>query len=169
MKVDTAWKAFRYGVFSSPNTGKYGPEKTLYLDTFHAVKIKQYYHIIELCWRRNFGFVLHGKICKRRVTKTLDYGIGDLTRYLPIHIMYEKLGANFCSVLLNAHILIGCNMTSKAVTKKDRYKSKYIFTGIRSNWRNKFSTTIRGAFSKGCFTYCKMYSIWWGEIQKLHR
>ena len=26
----------RYGVFS-PNAGKYGPEKTLYLDTFHAV------------------------------------------------------------------------------------------------------------------------------------
>ena len=72
MKVNTAWKAFRYGVFSGPNTGKYGPEKTLYLDTFHAVKIKQYYHIIEWCWRRNFGFVLHGKICKRRVTKTLD-------------------------------------------------------------------------------------------------
>ena len=34
----------KYGVFSgpyfpvfSPNTGKYGPEKTPYLDTFHAV------------------------------------------------------------------------------------------------------------------------------------
>ena len=36
----------KYGVFSgpyfpvfSPNTGKYGPEKTPYLDTFHAVTI----------------------------------------------------------------------------------------------------------------------------------
>ena len=35
----------KYGVFSgsyfsifSPNTGKYGPEKTPYLNTFHAVK-----------------------------------------------------------------------------------------------------------------------------------
>ena len=28
---------FKYGLFSSPNTGKYGPEKTPYLDTFHAV------------------------------------------------------------------------------------------------------------------------------------
>ena len=27
-----------FSVFS-PNTGKYGPEKTLYLDTFHAVKL----------------------------------------------------------------------------------------------------------------------------------
>ena len=40
----TAWKVLKYGVFSGPyfpvlrlNTEKYGPEKTLYLDTFHAV------------------------------------------------------------------------------------------------------------------------------------
>ena len=40
----TAWKVSKYGVFSGPyfplfglNTGKYGPEKTPYLDTFHAV------------------------------------------------------------------------------------------------------------------------------------
>ena len=37
-------KVSKYGVFSgpyflvfSPNTGKYGPEKTPYMDTFHAV------------------------------------------------------------------------------------------------------------------------------------
>ena len=29
----------KYGVFSGLNTGKYGPEKTPYLDTFHAVKV----------------------------------------------------------------------------------------------------------------------------------
>ena len=34
------WKVFKYGVFSGPNTEKYGPEKTLYLDTFHAVLIE---------------------------------------------------------------------------------------------------------------------------------
>ena len=40
----TAWKVFKYGVFSGPyspifglNTGKYGPEKTPYFDTFHAL------------------------------------------------------------------------------------------------------------------------------------
>ena len=27
----------KYGVISGPNTGKYGPEITPYLDTFHAV------------------------------------------------------------------------------------------------------------------------------------
>ena len=41
----TAWKVSRYEIFSGPyfpvfrtNTGKYGPEKTPYLDTFHAVR-----------------------------------------------------------------------------------------------------------------------------------
>ena len=40
----TAWKMSKYGVFSGPyfpvlglNTGKYGQEKTPYLDNFHAV------------------------------------------------------------------------------------------------------------------------------------
>ena len=33
----TAWKVSKYGVISSPNTGKYGPEITSHLDTFHAV------------------------------------------------------------------------------------------------------------------------------------
>ena len=42
--TNTAWKESKNGFFSgpyfpvfSPNTGNYGPEKTLYLDTFHAV------------------------------------------------------------------------------------------------------------------------------------
>ena len=33
----TAWKVSKYGVFSGPNTGKYGPGKTPYLDTFQTV------------------------------------------------------------------------------------------------------------------------------------
>ena len=33
----TAWKVSKYGVFSGPNTGRYGPGKTPYLDTVHAV------------------------------------------------------------------------------------------------------------------------------------
>ena len=35
--ISTAWKLSKYGVISGPNTGKYGPEVTPYLDTFHAV------------------------------------------------------------------------------------------------------------------------------------
>ena len=42
--TNTVWNVSKYGVFSGPyfpilglNTGKYGPEKTPYLNTFHAV------------------------------------------------------------------------------------------------------------------------------------
>ena len=45
-KISTVWNVSKYGVFSSPyfpafglNAGKYGPEKTPQLDTFHAVLI----------------------------------------------------------------------------------------------------------------------------------
>ena len=44
--IDTAWKVSKYGVISGPyfpvfglNTGKYGPEITPCLDTFHAVRV----------------------------------------------------------------------------------------------------------------------------------
>ena len=44
MKASTAWKVSKYGVLSGPyfpafglNTGKYGPEITPHLDTFHAL------------------------------------------------------------------------------------------------------------------------------------
>ena len=44
VQIFTAWNVSKYGVISGPyfpafglNTGKYGPEKTSYLDTFHAV------------------------------------------------------------------------------------------------------------------------------------
>ena len=36
----TACKVSKYGVIAGPNTGKYGPEITPYLDTFHAVVTK---------------------------------------------------------------------------------------------------------------------------------
>ena len=67
----------------------------------------------------------------------IRYGTGDHTRYLPIHIMYEKLGANFCSVPLNTHILTGCYMTSKAGTKESAIKVKPdTFLHISTLWFN---------------------------------
>ena len=43
--MNTAWRVSKYGVFSSPyfpvfisKAGKYGPEKTPYLDTFHTLE-----------------------------------------------------------------------------------------------------------------------------------
>ena len=50
----------------------------------------------------------------------IRHGTGDHTRYLSIHIMHEKLGASFCSILLNTLILTGCDMTSKVRTKESK-------------------------------------------------
>ena len=38
-EFSTVWKVSKYGVFSGPSAGKYGPEKTPYLDTFNAVQL----------------------------------------------------------------------------------------------------------------------------------
>ena len=38
--------------------------------------------------------------------------------------MYKNLGANVCSVLLNAHVLRGCDMTSKVRTKESAIEVK---------------------------------------------
>ena len=37
----------KYGVFSGPNPGKYGPEKTPCLDTFHAVSVMRSSNVNE--------------------------------------------------------------------------------------------------------------------------
>ena len=51
----TAWKVSKYAVISgpyfpvvNPNTGKYGPEITPYLDTFDAVVLKFPAHLSNL-------------------------------------------------------------------------------------------------------------------------
>ena len=39
-KREDQWpKVSKYGVFSGPNTGKYRPEETPYLDSFQEVKL----------------------------------------------------------------------------------------------------------------------------------
>ena len=40
--IYTVWNVPEYGVFSGSNVGKYGPEKTLYLDTFYAVLLTRW-------------------------------------------------------------------------------------------------------------------------------
>ena len=64
----TAWKVTKYGVFSgpcfhvfSPNTGKYGPEKTPYLDTNHAVHVSDY-HIITCDFANDFLCLKHHSV-----------------------------------------------------------------------------------------------------------
>ena len=56
------WTVSKYGVISGPNTGKYGPEITKYLGTFHAVKetlLKTFFQSIgqQIC--RNLDTIFH--------------------------------------------------------------------------------------------------------------
>ena len=51
-------------------------------------------------------------------------GVGDSTRYVPLHTLYDRLGSNLCSVLPAVHSLTGCDMTSKVGTKKAALKAK---------------------------------------------
>jgi hypothetical protein len=44
-------------------------------------------------------------------------GVGDSTRYIPIHILSKKIGRSLCQVLPAVHTLTGCDYTSKVGTK----------------------------------------------------
>ena len=53
----------------------------------------------------------------------VKYGMGESSRYIPIHIMANKIGPIECSVLFKAHILTGCDVTSKVGTKSAALKA----------------------------------------------
>ena len=73
-QCDTAWKVFKYGVFSgqyfsvfTPNTGKYGQQKTPYLGTFHTVWVL----LISMNWHEKLINCNINNIRKR--ASTLEY------------------------------------------------------------------------------------------------
>ena len=81
METGTAWKVSKQGVFSGPyfpafglntvryysvfrpNVGKYVPEKTPYLDTFHAVTAHSNCSFVSLKWFRKV-YVHHAFLIK---------------------------------------------------------------------------------------------------------
>ena len=48
-------------------------------------------------------------------------GVGDITRYIPLHLIAEK-NQELCAVLPAIHILTGCDTTSKVRTKLSALK-----------------------------------------------
>ena len=65
----TAWKVSKYGVFSGPyfpvfglNTEKYGPEKTAYLDTFHAAYGSSYHIVLAYLMSDKFHLFYKNKL-----------------------------------------------------------------------------------------------------------
>ena len=51
-------------------------------------------------------------------------GVGDSTRYIPLHTLAEKIGHDMCQVLPALHTLTGCDTTSKVGTKAAALKAK---------------------------------------------
>ena len=46
------------------------------------------------------------------------FGVGDKTRFLPLHLLLCKIGVPKCKVIYKAHILTGSDSTSKINSKK---------------------------------------------------
>lgn len=51
-------------------------------------------------------------------------GVGDTTRYLLLHTLFQHLGGSLCDVLPAVHSLTGCDITSKVGTKKTALKAQ---------------------------------------------
>ena len=51
-------------------------------------------------------------------------GVGDTTRYVPLHTLHDHLGRRLCAILPAVHSLTGCNITSKVGTKKAALKAE---------------------------------------------
>ena len=61
----------------------------------------------------------------------MKFGIGDSSRFIPLHFLASQLGPRVCSVIIKAHILTGCDITSKIGTKVAALKckpEKYLMT-----------------------------------------
>lgn len=50
-------------------------------------------------------------------------GLGDTTRYVPLHTLFQNLGQQLCAVLPALYSLTGCDITSKVGTKKAALKA----------------------------------------------
>ena len=52
------------------------------------------------------------------------FGAGEKSRFLPMHILFQKLGPSSCKIIFKAHVLSGCDVTSKLGTKPASLNAK---------------------------------------------
>ena len=86
----TVWKASKHGVISGPyfpvfelNTGKYGPEKTPYLNTFNAVR----------------GIAMTRDLCENRERTAYNhYPVGTVNK-LNVYKTFRRLPGRLLNVL----------------------------------------------------------------------
>ena len=53
----------------------------------------------------------------------IKFGAGGHSRFVPLHVMYNNMNKELHSVILKAHILTGCDATSKIGAKKGALKA----------------------------------------------
>ena len=82
------WKVSKYRLLSGPNTGKYGPEKTPYLDTFNAIpKMKMI--VWWLLWEFNCKWLYLVKMKNGCVTFRKIYFISILIQVSRIYFLFK--------------------------------------------------------------------------------
>ena len=52
------------------------------------------------------------------------FAAGEKSRFLPMHILFQKLGPSLCKVIFKARVLSGCDVTSKLGTKQASLNAK---------------------------------------------
>ena len=69
------------------------------------------------------------------------FGVGDKTRFLPLHLLLYKIGVPKCKVIYKAHILNGSDSTSKIGSKnlQSMQTQSCIFSNLvrRTSYRSK--------------------------------
>ena len=118
----------KYGVFSGPyfpvfglNTGKYGLEKTTYLDTFYAVFLAQllleiYVNIacfsLTEIWKRTRSLIFN-KAAKWRMMKRSTLWVADRVPFVcwyNAYILYVDTRLTFCMLIQCLHFICWYNM-----------------------------------------------------------
>ena len=140
-KTNTAWKVSKCGVFSGPyiplftpylsvfsqNAGIYGPEKTPYLDTFHAVQL--YLNIATICCvPRTSGNWPLRPLTNFRELQQIFYEILILRRSYSTWVWIE--GAKFSLKLYKILNLGTLSLKTSAAESDERF----------SNWRKFWLT-----------------------------
>ena len=120
----TGRKLSKYGVFTGPNTGNYGPEKTPHLDTFHSMLI-WYLH-------RRIGWMFyissyHGK----KSSKFPDVAVGCQNRKLTYTFLVSKICEN--------GLFLGWYLLDQSQQWKYQNNVWNLFTVFTANLRTHFT------------------------------
>ena len=107
----------------------------------------------------------------------MKFGIGDSSRFTPLHFQASQLGPRVCFVIIKAHILTGCDITSKIGAKVAALKCKperYLMTfgDIYDNlsYRNAEQYFVKVIYSSSnCTTFDELrYEIYTSKLKSIN-